>query len=255
MNFTRYFVRLSYNGTGFCGWQYQPGFPTIQQTLNEKMSLLLREPIECVGCGRTDSGVHARKFYAHFDCSNDKLVEEEGKIVFRLNKILPPGIAVQRIYKMKQDNAHARFAAVSRSYEYHISTLKDPFGADLSWELHEDLDVARMNEAAKIMLQYEDFAAFSRTGSDNKTTICKLTVSEWKTEGAKFIYHISANRFLRNMVRAVVGTLVEIGRGKAAPDDMHRVIRSGNRSQAGQSVPAEGLFLTDVVYPAEYELD
>lgn len=251
MSFTRYFIQLSYNGTGFCGWQFQPGVPTIQETLNQKISMLLREEIECVGCGRTDSGVHARKFYAHFDCSLAGLETEE-KVIFRLNKILPPGIAVQKIFSMKEGNAHARFAALSRSYEYHITNIKDPFGADLSWEYHEKLDVERMNEAARIIPSYDDFIAFSKTGGDNKTTFCKVTVSEWKQEENRLVYHISANRFLRNMVRAIVGTLVEVGRGKIEPDEVHRIIQSKKRSQAGQSVPAEGLFLTDVKYPDEY---
>lgn len=253
MNFTRFFIQLSYNGSGFCGWQQQPGVETIQETLNGKMSLLLREKISCVGCGRTDTGVHARKFYAHFDSSVPD-IENEEKIIFRLNKMLPKGIAIQKIFRMKQENAHARFDAISRSYEYHISSLKDSFGADLSWELHEELDMEKMNIAAKIIPTYDDFIAFSKTGSDNKTTICNVTVSEWKREGERLTYHITANRFLRNMVRAVVGTLVDVGRGKIEVEEVHRVIQSRQRSQAGQSVPARGLFLADVKYPAEYNL-
>ena len=253
MNFTRYFILLSYNGTGFCGWQYQPGVPTIQETLNEKMTMLLREKIEVVGCGRTDSGVHARKFYAHFDSSIEGLETDE-KVIFRLNKILPPGIAVQQIFKMHLPNAHARFAAVSRSYEYHITNIKNPFGTQQSWEHHDILDFSKMNEGARILLDYDDFVAFSKTGGDNKTTFCKVTVSEWRKENNRLVYSISANRFLRNMVRAIVGTLVEVGKGKINPEEVHRVIQSKQRSQAGQSVPAQGLYLTDVKYPEDYNL-
>jgi tRNA pseudouridine38-40 synthase len=249
----RYFIRLSYNGTAFCGWQFQPGVPTVQESLNEKMSLLLRERIDCIGCGRTDSGVHARKFFAHFDSTHAELENDE-KTVFRLNKMLPPGIAIQYIRKMVY-NAHARFAATSRSYEYHISRVKDPFGSDLSWELHEKLDVEAMDRAAKILLEYQDFAAFCKAGGSNKTTLCTITSVGCVDTGNGMVFSITANRFLRNMVRAIVGTLVDIGRGKMPVEDMHRVIQSGKRAQAGNSVPAEGLYLVDVVYPPEYGLN
>ena len=218
------------------------------------MSLLLREEISCVGCGRTDTGVHARKFYAHFDSVKDDLAANE-QIIFRLNKILPHGIAIRQIYKMKQENAHARYAAKWRSYEYHISHVKDPFGSDLSWELHEKLNTAAMNRGAKILLAYEDFIAFSKTGGSSKTTLCTVKKAKWhKTETGLF-FSITANRFLRNMVRAIVGTLVDVGRGKLVPEDVRRIIKSGKRSQAGMSVPAEGLFLTDIQYPKEFRLD
>ncbi|HEU4719068.1 MAG TPA: tRNA pseudouridine(38-40) synthase TruA [Bacteroidia bacterium] len=251
--FHRYFIRLSYNGTGFCGWQYQPGMATIQETVEEKLGIMLREKIDVVGCGRTDSGVHAKKYFAHFDSIAEGLDKDE-KVIFRLNKMLPAGIAIQKIHAMA-DNAHARFAAVARSYEYHISRVKDPFGPDLSWELHEQLDVNAMNECARIIPAYNDFAAFSKTGSDNKTTLCKVTVSYWEEKGDKLIYHITANRFLRNMVRAIVGTLVEAGKGRISPGDVRRIIESGKRSEAGQSVPAEGLYLSDVRYPAAFQLE
>jgi tRNA pseudouridine38-40 synthase len=256
----RYFIRLSYNGNGFCGWQIQPGVATIQETVNEKLSLLLHEKINCVGCGRTDSGVHAKKFYAHFDCERDDLDSNE-QIIFRLNKMLPPGIAIQDIRKMIS-NAHARFAAFSRSYEYHISTVKDPFAQWMAWEHREILNVEAMNNGAKILMTYDDFKAFSKT-SDSKTSICKMTNANWKEEGKgkwsegkgeKLIFEISANRFLRNMVRAIVGTLLDVGRGKINEDELHRIIKSGDRSEAGMSVPAHGLYLTEILYPAEYNL-
>jgi tRNA pseudouridine38-40 synthase len=259
---TRYFLRLSYNGTEFSGWQFQKNAISIQQTLNEKISMLLHEHIELTGCGRTDAGVHARKFYAHFMSEKDDLEGNE-KVIFRMNKILPQGIAIQQIKKMPE-KAHARFHAYSRTYEYHICRLKDPFGPFLHWSMHDTLNVDAMNEAAKVLMQYDDFVAFSKT-SDVKTTICKLTKAEWRVkigeagtcdEGKEvgYVFEISANRFLRNMVRAIVGTLIDVGRGKQNLDDVHRIVQSKQRSQAGTSVPANGLFLTDVKYPAEYNL-
>jgi tRNA pseudouridine38-40 synthase len=247
--FHRYFIQLSYNGTGFCGWQFQPGVPTIQETLQEKMSMLLREKIDVVGCGRTDTGVHAKKYIAHFDCTHSDLAGKE-ETIFRLNKILPVGIAVQEIFLM-QDNAHARFAATSRSYEYHISRVKNVFSQDTAWVTSEKLDIDKMNTGAKILLSYWDFAAFARVGSDNKTTNCTLTQCEWRTEGDELVFYISANRFLRNMVRAIVGTLVDMGRGKISEEELHRIAKSGDRSEASMSVVANGLFLTDVIYPSD----
>ncbi|MDQ3110567.1 MAG: tRNA pseudouridine(38-40) synthase TruA [Bacteroidota bacterium] len=259
---TRYFLRLSYNGTEFSGWQFQKNAISIQQTMNEKISMLLHEHIELTGCGRTDSGVHARKFYAHFMSEKDDLENNE-KVLFRMNKILPQGIAIQQIKKMPE-KAHARFHAWSRTYEYHICRIKDPFGPFLHWSMHDELNVEAMNEAAKVLMKYDDFVAFSKT-SDVKTTICKLTKAEWRVklgeEGTAeegkpigYVFEITANRFLRNMVRAIVGTLIDVGRGKQNLDDVHRIVQSKQRSQAGTSVPANGLFLTDVKYPVEYNL-
>ncbi|HET6992996.1 MAG TPA: tRNA pseudouridine synthase A, partial [Bacteroidia bacterium] len=226
------------------------------------MSMLLREKIEVTGCGRTDAGVHARKFYAHF-MSEKEVLDTDEKVIFRLNKILPFGIAVQEIKKVPE-RAHARFHAFSRTYEYHICRVKDPFGPNQHWELTDILDIDLMNEGAKILLTYDDFIAFSKA-SDVKTTICKLTKAEWtikygekgtSNEGREigYIFTITSNRFLRNMVRAIVGTLVDVGRGKFTLDDVHRIIQSKERSQAGTSVPARGLFLTEVLYPKEYNL-
>lgn len=255
-------MRLSYNGSEFSGWQFQKNAISIQQTINEKMSLLLREHIEVTGCGRTDTGVHARKFYAHFLSEHDDL-DTNDKWVFRLNKILPRGIAIQEIKKVPE-KAHARFHAFSRTYEYHICRIKDPFSPFLHWELHEKLDIDAMNAGGKVLLEYDDFIAFSKT-SDVKTTICKLTKAEWtlkigepgtSEEGKEIGYkfEITSNRFLRNMVRAIVGTLVEVGRGKFTLDDVHRIVQSKQRSQAGTSVPANGLFLTEILYPKEFNL-
>jgi tRNA pseudouridine38-40 synthase len=253
MQFWRYFIRLSYNGTEFCGWQQQPGVATIQETLDEKLSMLIREKVHCIGCGRTDTGVHAREFYAHFDSTQEGLDRDE-KYIFRLNMILPYGIAVQRIFAMKE-NAHARFGAISRSYEYHISDIKNPFATQLFWRLHERLDMSRMNEAAKLIPLYDDFAAFAKTGGNSKTTICKVSRCEWVKDSERIVLHITANRFLRNMVRAIVGTLTEVGRGKLEVEDVRRIIESKKRTEAGPSVPAQGLFLTRIIYPDDYGLN
>ncbi len=258
----RYFLRLSYNGTEYSGWQFQRNSITIQQIINEKMSLLLREHIEVTGCGRTDAGVHASKFYAHFMSLKDDL-DTDAKVLFRLNKILPYAIAIQKITKVPE-KAHARFHAYSRTYEYHICRVKDPFGPYLHWELTDLLNIDLMNEGAKILLGYDDFIAFSKT-SDVKTTICKLTQAEWKIkigeEGTAqegkaigYVFTITSNRFLRNMVRAIVGTLVDVGREKISLADVHRIVESKERSQAGTSVPAQGLFLKEILYPKEFNL-
>ncbi|MCX6311983.1 MAG: tRNA pseudouridine(38-40) synthase TruA [Bacteroidetes bacterium] len=258
----RYFLRLSYNGTEFSGWQFQHNAITIQQIINEKISMLLHEHIEVTGCGRTDAGVHARMFYAHFMSEKENL-DTDQKVLFRLNKILPYAIAIQQIIKVPE-KAHARFHAFSRTYEYHICRVKDPFGPNLHWELTDLLDINLMNEGAKILLTYDDFEAFSKT-SDVKTTICKLKEAKWEikygapgtaNEGKAigYVFTITSNRFLRNMVRAIVGTLVDVGRGKITLDDVHRIVQSKKRAQAGTSVPARGLFLTEILYPEEYNL-
>lgn len=250
---SRYFLRLAYKGTAYQGWQVQPHTTaTVQHFLNEKLSMLLREPVEVTGCGRTDTGVHAREFFAHFDFDGT-IPENDERFVYHLNAVLPKDIAVQQLYRMPE-NAHARFDAVARSYEYHIVRRKDAFNDHLAWENRDLLDEDRMNAAAKILLQYEDFGAFCKAGSDVKTTLCRITKAKWFSASDYLVFEITANRFLRNMVRAIVGTLVDAGRGKIEVEEMHRIIQSGNRSEAGQSVPAHGLYLTKVDYPEEYNL-
>jgi tRNA pseudouridine38-40 synthase len=249
----RYFIRLSYKGTAYQGWQVQPHTTaTVQHFLNEKLSMLLREPIGCTGCGRTDTGVHAREFFAHFDFGG-VIPENAERFVYHLNSVLPKDIAVQQLYKM-HDTAHARFDATFRSYEYHLVRRKDAFNDHMAWENRDVLNADVMNEAAAIILQYEDFGAFCKAGSDVKTTLCRVTKASWFDAGDYLVFEITANRFLRNMVRAIVGTLVDAGRGKIKPEDMHRIIQSGDRSEAGQSVPAHGLYLTKVEYPLDYKL-
>ncbi|TND08130.1 MAG: tRNA pseudouridine38-40 synthase [Bacteroidetes bacterium] len=217
--------------------------------------MLFREEISLVGAGRTDTGVHATKYYAHFDSLRDDLGKDE-EMLFKLNCILPRDIAAQRIKLMAQDNAHARFGAIARTYHYHIVRKKDAFAANRAWELKwRNLDADLMNKGAALLLQYEDFSSFCKTGSDNNTNLCKVTESYWETEGDRMKFVITANRFLRNMIRALVGTLVEVGRGKTSLDELKMIIETRNRSEAGTSAPACGLYLADVRYPKEYGLE
>lgn len=240
----RYCISFSYVGKKYSGYQIQPQQNTVQAELERAIHLLLRDEIKIIGAGRTDTGVHARKMYAHFDVD----FELPKDLVFRLNSLLPADISVMHIFKV-DDSFHARFDAIWRTYEYHIATQKDGFSEDFAWQLwRKKLNVEAMNAAAKILLEYEDFACFAKTGADNKTTFCQVKYAYWREENGKLIFTISANRFLRNMVRAIVGTLVEVGFGKHSVVDMHKIIQSKNRGTAGSSVPAHGLFLVDVEY-------
>ncbi|WP_159799962.1 tRNA pseudouridine(38-40) synthase TruA [Flavobacterium sp. MK4S-17] len=240
----RYFIEFAYNGKNYHGWQSQPNSITVQETINKALSVLLRQQIDVVGAGRTDTGVHAARMYAHFDypeIDNDLLVQ-------KLNSFLPKDIVVYRFIPV-DDEAHARFDATSRTYEYHIHTFKDAFIHEGSWYNFHHLDVDKMNEAAKILLQYKDFKCFSKTHTDVKTFNCDITEAYWEKNGNRLVFTITADRFLRNMVRAIVGTLVEIGTGKITVEDLHIIIKSRDRSRAGFSVPAHGLYLTKVIYP------
>lgn len=215
--------------------------------------MLLREPVECVGCGRTDSGVHARDFFAHFDGTSEVLNKPE-ELVYHLNCVLPKDIAAKSIHAMPE-NAHARFDAVSRTYEYHLLAGKDAFNDHQAWEVKEIPDVRAMNTAADFLTSCDDFAAFCKAGSDQKTTKCKLTEAWWMQHGNYVVFTITADRFLRNMVRAIVGTLMDVGRGKISLNDVRDIVASGDRSEAGQSVPAHGLYLTRILYPEQYGLN
>lgn len=212
--------------------------------------MLLREPVECVGCGRTDSGVHARDFFAHFDATSEALLKTD-ELVYHLNCVLPKDIAVKSIHLMPE-NAHARFDAVARTYEYHLLAGKDAFNDNQAWEVRDIPNVRAMNTAADYLLQCDDFAAFCKAGSDQKTTKCKLTEAWWMQHGNYVVFTITADRFLRNMVRAIVGTLMDVGKGKVSVNDVKEIVASGDRSEAGQSVPAHGLYLTRIVYPEHY---
>ncbi len=240
----RYFLKLAYNGTAYHGWQVQPGDVTVQDVLQKSMGLLLRKKTVVVGAGRTDTGVHASEYFAHFD-SEEALAHE---FVFKLNSLLPKDIAVYDIYEMT-DEAHARFDALSRTYEYTITTRKDPFLLDKAYYSWGKIDLAQMNKAAEILKTYCDFEAFSKTKTTVNNYLCRIDEANWRQEGDLFIFKITANRFLRNMVRAIVGTMLDIGRGKRTPESLHEIITSKNRLNAGASAPAQGLSLIKISYP------
>lgn len=241
----RYFIEFAYKGTNYHGWQMQPDAISVQEVLTKATNLILKDTFELVGAGRTDAGVHASKMYAHFDTEVSINTIEA---VRRLNSYLPEDIAVFNILKVA-DDAHARFDATARTYEYHINLQKDVFSKELSWYQFRKLNVQKMNEAAKILLEYEDFECFSKTHTDVFTFNCTITEAFWVENNGKLVFHISANRFLRNMVRAIVGTLINIGLEKIEVQDMRNIIESKNRGKAGFSVPAHGLYLTKVNYP------
>ena len=247
----RYFLRFAYDGTAFHGSQRQPNGVTVQETMEQALALIFREEVQLTFAGRTDAGVHAREMYAHFDIGDEAMKKERERLVFRLNGILPDSIAIFDIYPVKE-NAHARFDAVRRTYEYHIIDHKDPFICKQATRVRPGLDFAAMNESAKLLIGKQDFASFCRTNTDVKTTICDLKQAEWKElDNGHAVFTISADRFLRNMVRAVVGTLFEIGRGKMTKEQFAEVITQHNRCSAGDSAPAEGLYLTHIEYPEE----
>ena len=241
----RYFIWFSYDGTNYHGWQVQPNGITVQSELERCLSLLLRETITVTGAGRTDAGVHARQMAAHFDTDADF---DAQLLTKKLNGLLHHDIAVDRIERVAPD-MHARFSATSRMYHYYIHTQKNPFIQQFSQEMHYQLDFERMNEAGRILLEYDDFGAFCKAGSDVKTTICHVTHAQWhQTSPSEWYFEITANRFLRNMVRAVVGTLIEVGRGRMSLDEFRLVIEGKQRTKAGESMPAKALFLEKVAY-------
>lgn len=242
----RYFLTLAYNGTSFHGWQRQPNATSVQQALEEALSTLLRESITIVGAGRTDTGVHAKEMMAHFEA--DLSVEAEENLPYLLNRFLKEDIVIHRLERVKAD-AHARFDATARTYEYHLGFQKNPFKQQLHYYFHQPVSVEKMNEAAQILLTYENFEAFAKTHSDVKTFLCDVTKVDWESTAEGAIFTITANRFLRNMVRAIVGTLLEIGTGKIEVADLHKIIQSKDRGEAGFSVPAAGLYLSEIQYP------
>lgn len=239
----RYAIHLAYNGTNYCGWQTQPELPTVQFTLESALSTLLRTPIAIVGCGRTDTGVHASDFYAHFDLDGPLA----DNLVFKLNSYLPPDIAIFDIFPVA-DNFHARFSALSRTYKYYAANVRLPFSQGLYCRIYFNPDLDAMNEAAKVLMQYDDFTSFAKLHTDNKTNICHLTEAQWSREGEMLVFTITSNRFLRNMVRSVTGTLLDVGRGKLTIEGLRAIVEQKNRCAAGVSMPAQGLFLTNVAY-------
>jgi tRNA pseudouridine38-40 synthase len=261
----RFFIELAYDGTNYHGWQIQPNAITVQEVLNKALATITRQPIETTGCGRTDTGVHAREFFAHLDlvhsssfivhggsttdaaAMNYELSIMNHMNLRSINALLPRDIAVKSIFPVTAD-AHARFDATLRSYEYHVHFNKDPFKNGYSWELRDIPDMDLMNQAAAIIMEYTDFGCFSKSNTQVKTNNCKITKAEWVRTDNGMVFHISADRFLRNMVRAIVGTLMMVGRKEIEPEAVRDIIESKNRSKAGMSVPACGLYLTEVKY-------
>lgn len=252
----RYFIQLSFNGTDYHGWQIQKNAHTVQAELHKAMETVFRQKMETLGCGRTDTGVHAKEFFAHFDL-NYSLTRKIPDTIYKFNSLLPYDIAIQQIFPVKKD-VSARFDATSRTYQYFIHHFKNPFLINRSCYRRIIPDVEKMNKACKLLLNHSDFSCFSKSRTQVKTNICRIYEAEWfekknpeNTEGSQLVFQIKADRFLRNMVRAIVGTLLEIGDGLIVLSDFKKILDSKDRSKAGVSVPACGLFLTEVVYPAE----
>ena len=243
----RYFIELAYDGTNYHGWQVQQNALSVQELLNKALTTLLRQPIETIGCGRTDTGVHAKEYFAHFDrqtIDNRPWAMDKRS----LNALLPHDIAIKNIIPV-DGAAHARFDATLRSYEYHIHFEKDPFLNGYSWLSRDKPDLALMNQAAAMVMEHTDFSCFSKSNTQVKTNNCKIVKAEWQKTNNGIVFQISADRFLRNMVRAIVGTLLKVGNGEIHADEVRDIIQSKNRSNAGMSVPACGLYLTEVKYP------
>lgn len=251
----RYFIQLSYDGTGYHGWQVQSNGVSVQEVLQKALSTLLRQPTEVTGAGRTDAGVHASMMVAHFDWPAahegegcEELPLDCTQLTYKLNRLLPPDVAVQAVRPVGPE-MHARFSATRRTYHYYIHTRKDPFLRGYSWQVNVPLDFALMNEAAQVLLEYSDFTSFSKTGTDVKTNICQLTEARWEQlKPGEWRFTVSANRFLRNMVRAIVGTLVEVGRHRMTISQMRHAIEAKDRQRAGESVPGHALYLTNIEY-------
>lgn len=247
MNKKRYFIQIAYDGSQYHGWQIQPNAVTVQELLDKAMSTFYRQPIETLGCGRTDAGVHATEFYAHFDVEN----LEESKVlqaVAGINAMLPYQIAAKRIIPVHEE-AHARFDATARAYKYYLHFEKDPFKLNRSWLVKDKLDLNLMNQAAALLLDYTDFSCFSKSNTQTFTNNCKIVKAVFEETDGGLVFTIEADRFLRNMVRAVMGTLVRVGKYEIDLEEFKAVIESKNRSKAGQSVPACGLYLVKVEYP------
>ena len=243
----RYFMHLAYNGTPYHGWQIQPNADSVQQTLEYALGKLCGEELNIVGCGRTDTGVHAKDFYAHFDTRQQFDEAQLKQLTFKLNAFLPEEILIFGIFPVPGD-LHARFSATARTYQYHVSEQKQPFGKDFTHRVYVPLDTDMMNTAAAMLLGEHDFTSFSKLHTQTATNICNVTYAHWERTGDELVFTIKANRFLRNMVRAIAGTLIDVGRGKTTLDDLQRIIDSKDRCSAGTSLPAKALFLTGVEY-------
>jgi tRNA pseudouridine38-40 synthase len=248
----RYFIKLAYNGARYHGWQIQQNALTVQQVITEAVRLMWIKDFRMIGCGRTDTGVNATQFYAHFDLDKENSREELEDLVHRLNRYLPEDIVIFNIFPVPAD-LHSRYDAVSRTYEYHIHTRKDPFLNAQSWFLHKKLDLDLMNKGGELIKEYEDFTSFSKFNEKRKTNLCSISYARWHKEDHRLMFRITANRFLHDMVRAIVGTMVDLGQHKITLDDLRKIIESKDRCNAGESVPAKGLFLTRVEYPGLQE--
>ena len=243
----RFFIRLSYLGTAYHGWQYQPNAISVQEKLETAFGTVLQTKTDITGAGRTDTGVHAKNFIAHFEMINPTFENNLSLLIYKLNSLLPKDIGVHEIYKVA-DDAHARFDAKKRTYKYYISTQKDPFRINTAWLRLGELDIDLMNKAGDMLKEYNDFTSFAKLHADAKTNICDLMKAEWTKDGNLYVFEISADRFLRNMVRAIVGTMVDLGRHKITLEDFRNIIESKNRNNAGVSAAAEGLFLVEILY-------
>lgn len=244
----RYFIYLGYNGKNFCGWQVQPNGITVQQCIEEALATILRKPVPIVGAGRTDAGVHARLMVAHFDW--EEPVFDPAFLAEKLNRLLPKDIAIYRIVPVRPD-AHARFDATSRTYKYYVTLQKDPFNYEQVYRMSGKLDFEAMNAACPVLFDYIDFTSFSKLHTDVKTNNCRIMQAGWKQDGNVWVFTVQADRFLRNMVRAIVGTLLEVGRGKLSVDGFRQVIERKDRGEAGTSAPGHALYLVDVTYPED----
>ena len=240
----RYFLNITFDGTDFHGWQIQPNSDTVQETLQLALKKIIGEPTEIIGAGRTDTGVHAKCMIAHVDLNE---VDDQNLFIHKMNSVLPDSIAINSIVPVRSD-AHARFDAISRTYEYHIHRKKDPFLLNRSYYFNRPLDLGLMNKAANELYNFRDFTSFSKLHTDTKTNDCELLNANWQKNGEQLIFTVTANRFLRNMVRAIVGTLLEVGLEKITIEEFRRIIEMKDRGKAGFSVPAHGLYLSDIKY-------
>jgi tRNA pseudouridine38-40 synthase len=241
----RYFIEIAYNGKNYHGWQIQPNAISVQEVLEKALSTLTNQEIKLMGAGRTDTGVHAKQLFAHFDMEN---MDQSIDLVYRLNSFLPKDISVKNIFKVNKE-AHARFDATRRFYEYIISLRKDPFSENFSYFILQKPDIDKMNLAAEMLLNHDNFKCFSRSNTDVKTYHCDITKAVWISDNDRLVFRIEADRFLRNMVRAIVGTLLDVGFGKISLKEFHEILKSDDRTKAGASVPAHGLFLVEITYP------
>lgn len=242
---SRFFIEIQYNGTNYHGWQIQENAHSVQAEINKALSTFLQEEIIVLGCGRTDTGVHAKQFFAHFD---SEILFESKQLIYKLNCLLPKDIACTKIFNV-DDKSHARYSATSRTYEYWIIQQKNPFLTDSAYYLPSKLNIGLMNEAAGLLVKQADFSCFSKSRTNTTTNICEISFAKWEMKNDILVFTITADRFLRNMVRAIVGTLLDVGQEKISVNEINKIISSKNRSNAGVSVPACGLYLTQINYP------